>query len=391
MAQPAALPSDSRGQRIRVLLSSNDSTWGGLAAQMLELAMGLRDSEFEPVVLTTPLGGGELAERSRELGLRTYLLPLRVMRRRIPYLDYYSVGRLYLRSILRRERIALVHTHDPRSGLGLMPAAAGLRLPLVWHIHDLDLDWVTPRTRRLQNRRGSMVVPISDAAARWAVARGVDPQHVRRIYNGVHLQPFPPDARAQARRALGIGDDEIAVALVGRLHPRKGQADLIWAAAQPELSDLNVRFFLFGKAERGADAYEAELRAIAAKKMVEDRVVFAGLRSDASTLLAGFDISVVPSRREAFGRVVIEGMHAGTPVIVYDDGALTELVRHGKEGLVVPAANAHALAVAIGCLARDATLRAHLAAGARARAREFSHERWVAEVASLYRELLGSG
>ena len=393
MVQPDVPPTSPEGEarRFGVLLSTNDSTWGGLAAQMTELAVGLRATGFNPVILTTPLGGGELVRRARALGLTTYLLPLRVMRRRFPFVDYYSVWRLSLRSILKRERIAIVHTHDPRSGLAVMPAAAGLRLPLVWHIHDLDLDWVKPRTLRLQNRPGSVVVAISDAAARWAIARGVDPAHLRRIYNGIHLAPFSATARAEARRSLGIADDEIAVALVGRLHPRKGQEDLIWAAAHPDLHDLNIRFFFLGAAERegGAADYERELRDLAATKGVEHRVVFLGLREDAPALLAGFDISAVPSRREAFGRVVVESMHAGTPIAVYDDGALPELVRHEREGLVVPVGNPRALAAAIGRLARDPALRARLGANARVRARDFSHERWLGHMTALYRELLG--
>ena len=381
-------PRDIGHHRVRILLSTLDSTWGGLAAQMTELAAGLRETEFEPVMLTTPFGGGELAEHARALGLLTYVLPHRLMRRKFPYVDYYSVGRALLRTILRRERIALVHTHDPRSGLAVMPAAAGLRLPLVWHIHDFDLDWVKPRTLPLQNRPGSTVVAISDAGARWAIARGVDAAHVRRIYNGVHQVPLGPDARSQARHELDIADDEVAVALVGRLHPRKGQEDLIWTAAQPELADLRIRFFLLGKAERGADGYERELRSLAAKLRMDHRIVFAGQRPDVQTLMAGFDISVLPARREAFGRVVIEAMHAGTPVVVYDDGALPELVRHRREGLIVPAGNVRALAGALAELARDPALRTRLSHAARARALDFTHDVWISQLTSLYRELL---
>ena len=374
--------------RARILFSSIDSTWGGLAAQMTELAAGLRDTEFEPVVLTTRMGGGTLADHTRELGVRTHVLPHRFMRRKFPFLDYYSIGRLYVRALVQRDRIALVHTHDPRSGLAIMPAAAGLRLPLVWHVHDHDLDWVTARTLPLQNRLSSTVVAISDATARWAISRGVDPAHVRRIYNGVHLAPFTPDARARARETLGIADDEIAVALVGRLHARKGQDDLIRAASNPALAGLRMRFFLFGRPERGDERYERELRGVATKLNVEQQVVFAGHRSDVLALLPGFDISAVPARREAFGRVVIEGMHAANPVVVYDDGALPELVRHGEEGFVVPPGNVRALAGALATLARDPALRARLGSAARERARRFTHEAWIAEITALYREML---
>ena len=389
MPQPAVRAGDNR-QRARVLLSATDSTWGGIGAQVTELAVGLAGSEFEPVILTTPRGGGELAERSRALGIRTHVLPHRLMHRTFPFADYYSIGSYLLRKLLRREQIALLHTHDAKSGLALMRAAASQRmpLPLVWHIHDFDSQWVKARTLPLQNREGSMVVAISDAVAQWATGRGVETAHIRRIYNGIHLPPFAPDARLRARAALGIADDEIAVVLAGRLHPRKGQEDLIRAAAEPVLRDTNLRVFLLGQPER-AD-HEAHLRALAGTLGVAERVVFAGYREDTPALLAGFDISALPARREAFGRVVIESMHAGTPVVVYDDGGLPELVRHERDGLVVRTNDIPGLAAAIERLAGQPTLRARLALAARERARTFTHEHWMGEILSLYRELLST-
>ena len=389
MPRPVVRAGDNR-QRTRVLLSATDSTWGGIGAQVTELAIGLADSEFEPVILTTRRGGGELAERSRALGIATHVLPHRLIHRTFPFADYYSVGSFLLRKLLRRERIALLHTHDAKSGLALMRAAESLRtpLPLVWHIHDFDSQWVKARTLPVQNREGSMVVAISDAVARWAAARGVEAAHIRRIYNGIHLPPFSPDARLRARGALGIADDELAVVLAGRLHPRKGQEDLIRAVAEPVLRDANLRVFLLGLPER-AD-HEEHLRALASTLGVAERIVFAGYREDTPTLLAGFDISALPARREAFGRVVIESMHAGTPVVVYDEGGPPELVRHEREGLVVPTNDIPALAAALARLANDAGLRARLALAARERARTFTHERWMGEILSLYRELLSS-
>jgi glycosyltransferase involved in cell wall biosynthesis len=293
-----------------------------------------------------------------------------------------------LRRILRRERIALVHAHCPNSGVPIMNAARGLKLPLVAHVHDLDQRWVTHRTLRVQNRARSVVVGISDAAVRYAVERGVEPSHTRRIYNGVHLPAGAPDARAGAREALGIADGEVAVGLVGRLVPRKGQRDLVQAMADPRTRELPLRAYLVGAPERGDTTFEPALRTLAAELGVSHRVRFVGPRDDAPALMAGFDIVAVPSFREAFGRVVVESMHAGTPVVVYRDAALPELVHHEVDGLIVPAGDVAALAAALARLASDPALRDQLAANGRIRARDFSHERFVAEVTALYRELL---
>jgi len=371
----------------RVLFASIDSAWAGAQAQMLELAAGLDRAEWEPMLLTS--GAGDLIQKARAAGIRTHVVPFGLVRRRFPFADYYLAGPLWLTWLLRRERIALVHAHDPNSPLALAPVAGRLGIPLVSHIHDLDQRWVTKRSLAALRRTRSAIVAISDAAARWVRERGAPASMVRRIYNGVHLAPPPAAHRERIRRELGLSPDDVAIVLLGRLVPRKGQEDAIRALAEPALRATTAHLFLVGGAAAPERAYEASLRALVAELALDERVTFLGERDDALSLLAAMDLSVVPSRREAFGRVVIEAMHAGTPVVAYDDGALPELVRDGTDGLIVPTGDTGALAQALARLANDRPLRATMAASARTRAGEFTHERFVAECTALYRELLG--
>jgi glycosyltransferase involved in cell wall biosynthesis len=369
-----------------VLFAAVDSAWAGAQAQMLELAAGLDPAEFEPVLLTT--GTGELIERARTAGVATHLLPFGMVRRQSPFVDYYALGPLRLNGLLTRERIALVHTHDPNSTVSLARAAGRRHIPMVSHVHDLDQRWVTARSLAALRATRSVIATTSDAVSRYTIARGADPEQVRRIYNGVHLACFAADARERVRAELGLLDDEVAVALVGRLVERKGQADLIRALADPRVAARPVRLFLIGGgAERDAE-YESGLRDLTTDLGLASRITFLGERHDAPQLLRGMDLSVVPSRREAFGRVVVEGMHAGTPVVAYDDGALPELVRDEVDGIVVPTGEIAGLAAAIARLASDSALRARMSASAHARAREFSHERFVENATALYRAML---
>ena len=371
-----------------MLFVAADSAWAGAQAQMLELAVGLDRAEWEPLLITCGTGG--LVQRARDAGIPTRVMPFGLLRRGFPFLDYYLAGPLVLHRFLRRERIALVHTHDPASPIAIAPVAGRLGIPVVVHIHDLDQRWITRRSLAAISRARSVVVAISDAAARWAVARGADPARVRRIYNGVHLRALASDARARARRELGIAPHECGVVLVGRLVARKGQRDAIRAFAEPALASSAARLYLIGGAAPSEPGHDDGLRALVAELGLRERVTFVGERDDAPALVAGMDLAVVPSLREAFGRVVIEALHAGVPVVAYDDGALPELVRDGIDGRVVPTGDIPALASAIAALVEDASLRARLAAGARVRAQAFSHQRFVVECSALYRELLRS-
>jgi glycosyltransferase involved in cell wall biosynthesis len=369
----------------RVLFATVDSNWAGAQTQMLELAAGLDRAEFEPVVLTT--GDGGLVARSRAAGIPTHVLRYGLMRRHFPFLSYYTLGPVALRALLHRERIAIVHTHCPNSAVPIMQAGRGLNLPLAAHIHDFDQRWVTPRTLPVQNRRRTMVVAVSDAIARYAVDCGVERARVRRIYNGIHLPTLPADARARARRELKIDEGEIAVGLVGRLVPRKGAADLIRAMAAPELAGVSARAFLIGDSDKNDD-FVAELRRLVDELRLEERIVFVGPHGAAAALHAGFDVAAVPARREAFGRIVIEAMHAGVPVVAYREAALPELVRDELDGILVESGDISALARAIARLAERPSLRTRLGASGRERAQGFGHEQFVRNITSLYRELL---
>lgn len=378
------------GHRTRWILQATlDSGWvGGAEAQMLELAAGLDRSQFGSLILTTPNGGGALIEQARALDLPVDVLPYRFLRRLFPFIGYYVLGPFAVRALLSRRRVALLHTHCHSAAVPILAAATGMRLPLVYHIHDFDRRWVTSRTLRVLNRPRSLTVAVSGAVASYARERGVDAARIRTVHNGVKLNVFPQDARERVRSSFGIGCHEITLVLVGRIEPRKGQEDLIRAIAQPGLRNLPIRAFLIGAPAHGHDAYARTVRDLSVDLGVSDRVTFVGFRDNASALLAGFDIAVLPSRREAFGRVVIESMHAGLPVIGYAEAGLPELVRQGEDGFLVASGDIEALAREIERVANDGALRSRLGATARLRAREFSHERFVARIVEVYRELL---
>jgi glycosyltransferase involved in cell wall biosynthesis len=95
----------------------------------------------------------------------------------------------------------------------------------------------------------------------------------------------------------------------------------------------------------------------------------------------------MPSLKEGLGVAALEAMATGLPVIASDVGGLREVVEHGRSGMIVPPANAEAIASAIGQLAESAELRSQMGAAARARVTEnYSMEKMAARTLALYRE-----
>ncbi|MBX6364984.1 MAG: glycosyltransferase [Gemmatimonadetes bacterium] len=205
---------------------------------------------------------------------------------------------------------------------------------------------------------------------------------------GVDPVRFAPDAaaRAAARRRLGVPDDAFVLGFGGRLVPEKGVDVLIDALAR--LPAVRLLLVL------GAGPERPRLEARARAAGLAERVHFAG-RIDSRRMpdwLAALDALALPSRTtrrwsEQFGRILVEAMACGVPVVASDAGEIRHVV--GDAGVLVPEGDAAALAAAVAPLAADPGRRE--AFGRRGRERvlqRFTHERIAADTAAFYRALL---
>jgi len=120
-----------------------------------------------------------------------------------------------------------------------------------------------------------------------------------------------------------------------------------------------------------------------------DGVRFLGHRDDVPALTAQLDAATLCSAYEGMGRVVVEAMAAGVPVVASRVGGIRELVREGRNGFLVPPGDPAALAERLGRLAADADLRRRVAAEARRSVdARFDEETMAAGIAGLYRAVL---
>jgi len=174
----------------------------------------------------------------------------------------------------------------------------------------------------------------------------------------------------------------LVLGYVGRLEPRKGLATVLEAIAP--LDDVRLEVYGDGP-ERGA------LEGTANRLGLADRVKFRGFAAytELPDVYRSFHALVVPSQRterwvEQFGRVAVEAMASGLPVIASDDGALPEVV--GDAGVLVGATDVAAWRRAIVSFRDDEDTRASLAAVARARAGCWSWRRIAQIHGDFYRE-----
>ncbi|MDX1757527.1 MAG: glycosyltransferase family 4 protein [Marinobacter sp.] len=178
-----------------------------------------------------------------------------------------------------------------------------------------------------------------------------------------------------------LPDDRFTVMHIGnsRGRPHKGVRFLIDAFHQAQLESAHL--VIVGD-------YDSDLPQRVQAGPAADRIFLAGPQPRAARWLRRANVYVQPSTLEGLPRSVKEAMAQGVATVITDIPGPTELIEHGRSGLVVPPADASALARALERLQASAELREQLGQGARQRLHnDFAPERFVQNTLDLYREL----
>ena len=229
-------------------------------------------------------------------------------------------------------------------------ALAGLiaKRPVVYHLRDiLSSDHFSRINIKvavfIANHLSQIVIANSHATAQAFIQSGGKPDLVKVIYNGFDPEMYQssPADRARLRQELHL-EDKFVIGQFSRLSPWKGQHVLLDALAQCPESVVGV---FVGAALFGEDDYAEKIKQQVADLGLSNRVHFLGFRSDIPQLMGACDVVAHTSTApEPFGRVIIEGMLCGKPVIVANAGGATELVTHRETGWMVEPGDSQQLA-----------------------------------------------
>ena len=163
------------------------------------------------------------------------------------------------------------------------------------------------------------------------------------IPNGIRLKRFEPmESPHEARRELGLPDTVKVVGIVANLTPAKSHRLLFDSFRRVLQTESQVFLLVVGDGH-----LRSELESYVQALGIEKRVRFLGFRSDLKRVIPAFDVGVSSSSVETFGNAIVQMMVCGIPVVSTDVGAISEIIHHGREGLLVPYGDAEALAEAI--------------------------------------------
>jgi len=274
-------------------------------------------------------------------------------------LDFRAIRRL--RSILSDGDYDIAHAFTNRGLSCLLLARRGMRVKVVAYRGTMGhvSRWDPGSHLTYLNRRLDHIICVSNAVRAYLVECGVPASRLTTVYKG-HEPGWYTDVLPADLSELELPEDNVAVVFCGKMRRVKG-VDVLIDAMHLLADRSSIHLLLVG------EVADENLYGRANAGRASNRIHFLGYRSDAVAVTARADIFVMPSiSREGLPRALLEAMLLRVAPIVSRIGGMPELVKDGVTGLVVPPADAQALADAIERLATDADLRKRLGESAHA-------------------------
>jgi glycosyltransferase involved in cell wall biosynthesis len=320
-----------------------------------------------------------------------------LVRRISPFNDLKAFVSIF--RILRTSKPDIVHTHTSKAGILGRLTAWMARVPIIIHTphghvfyghFGRSLSMIFLRMEKLLGRITHHQIALTPEECSDYLNLGVSqPSNTSIIHSGVDFHRFSKGEKqpTRKRKELCIPPDSLVIGYVGWLIPIKGVTYLVSAMARVVEHHPKSVLVLVGKGDESGEE-EIKLKEQVERAGLEDKVRFLGWRPDVDEIMGCFDIFVLPSLNEGMGRVLVEAMAAGLPIVASRVGGISDLVKDGKNGLLVPPADAPALAKAIFDLLADKKTRNRMGKAGTKMCRPYSAEAMVEQIDDLYRELL---
>lgn len=292
--------------------------------------------------------------------------------------------------IIRSERIHVLHLHG--YGSQIFGRVAGVLTGASTIIHGHGIDFYPSSLQEFTDRCLSRFTARAIAVSAWVKEdyvqrRKMDPSKVLVMRNGIPIENFVPIAeqeRREIKQGLGIQCGYCVVGTVTRLREEKGNRYFLEAAAEVLKVCPKTYFLLVGDGP-----LLNELRELAERLGIGQKVIFAGFQQDVARMLSIFDVKVIASLTEGLSLAVLEAMAMGKAVVATAVGGNGELLRDGETGLLVPPRDPEALAEKIICLLRNEQERARLGRRAHEESRRYGLDGYVRDLEIVYEEVAG--
>jgi glycosyltransferase involved in cell wall biosynthesis len=288
-------------------------------------------------------------------------------------------------SLVRREKIDIIHCHLYHAAMYGRLAARIARIPAIVTVHNV---YARPKWhRRMINRwlgaKTAKIIAVSEAVGKDIIHFDhAAPERVVVIPNGIDIKAAQSAlTRDESRQNLRISRETKVIGCIGRLEEQKGHFFLLEALSTLRQKEGDCPHLLVV----GDGSYKTLINERIEQLCLEDRVTMLGMRRDIADILNAIDLFVMPSLWEGLPLALLEAMAAGIPVIASKVGGVGEVLGQSEFGIALPPGNVAALSQSIASLMADPEHRATIGARGAARVRErYSSQAMVSHLESIY-------
>jgi glycosyltransferase involved in cell wall biosynthesis len=379
----------SQVRPLRVLHAITMLELGGAQRNTLDTVASLDRRGFA-VALACADRGMLLAEARSLPDVALFELP-HLRRELRPLADVKALSEM--RGAIRTFGPNIVHTHSSKAGILGRLAAHREGVPVIVHsIHGYGFSPSQSRPVR------HALLHAERLAARWTTAfiavsrrnledgvrlRLFPASRAQVIRSGIDLRPFREHRGGEAiRHELGIPASAPLVVQIACFKPQKAPERFVEIAARLAVHFPETHFLLVGDG-----ALRGRLERLRRAASLEDRLHMPGWRRDVPAILDAATVVTLTSRFEGLPRVLVEALAAGVPVVAMAVDGVSEVVRDGENGFLVPAGDVAGIAERVGRILADATLHSRLATRAGHGLEDFERETTLLRQQELYREL----
>jgi glycosyltransferase involved in cell wall biosynthesis len=360
----------------RLLAISNHGFMvGGGEHSFLDLLFHM-PSEWRPLAVVPERG--ELALRLEKRGIATSILPLPPIRPWFIGRVLYALNNYF--TFFRRHFPSLVYANGSRAAFYGGLTARMLNIPLIWHCRIADRD---PYLDFLISRLSAGIVTNSHATSKRFKPRFS--QKIRVVYNGIDLQWLRGDV---LNKPEFIGADWKVILHVARVSRWKRHDLALGAFERIAKVEPKAHLVCLGAKDRLDPGWWDQLQAMSTRCLFSERIHWIGQVEDIRPWLRSAFLLLLTSDNEPFGRVLVEAMACGLPVVATRCGGIPEIVREGLDGLLVAPGSTYEVSDAVVRLLNHDALRKRLSESGRKRAEEFSLENHVHLMVQVFEETL---
>jgi len=308
---------------VKVLFFTHSNKLSGGERSLFDIIRWLNRSMDVSLVIP---GEGSLSEVVEKEGVRVYRIPpspvFNIKRGKIGIRDIFYARELdriagFISSIINREGYNVLYTNSQKAHIiGALVKLRMRRVKLIWHFRDI-----------LEGKAGLLMNALSlipDTII--SISKAVDRQFLRKtevVYNAISLPDRIKPAQLPGRFRIGC---------VGQIAEGKGQMNFI--RVMEGIEDDGVVGYILGGAIFEEQEYLELLEKTIMERGLEKKIKILGWKDNVYDYFSGFDLLIhMPEKPEPFGRVIVEAMALGIPVIAHDIGAVKEVV--GDAGIIV--------------------------------------------------------